>query len=123
MNIHFRHFPARRLTPAEHALVAEWLAVAGDVPSAFVSNRGSDDPSLVGRIVISVEPGQGPSHLIHASAGRDIWMMFVLAEKGRLRRFPSLVAALNFIRPVFKHAAVNVAPTLIHSGDGRTPST
>jgi hypothetical protein len=55
-------FPARRLSPDEHALVVEWLAAAGDVISAFVSNRRSDDPALHHRIVITTGPDDGPSH-------------------------------------------------------------
>jgi hypothetical protein len=39
-------FPARRLTPDEHALRVDWLAASGDVTSAYVSNRSSDDPAL-----------------------------------------------------------------------------
>ena len=42
----FRHSPARPLTPAEHAIVTEWLAAAGDIASAYVSDRRSDDPVL-----------------------------------------------------------------------------
>ena len=40
-----RHFPARLLTPDEHALLAEWLSAAGDIASAYVSNRRGDDPA------------------------------------------------------------------------------
>jgi hypothetical protein len=93
-------FPARRLTPDEHALVVEWLAAAGDVTSAYVSNRQSDDPVLHHRIIIATGPGNAPSHFVHASSGRDIWIVFSLGRRTRIRRFQTLRAALNSIRPV-----------------------
>jgi hypothetical protein len=40
-------FPPRMLSPTEQALVEEWLRLAGDVPFAYVSQRRSDDPSLL----------------------------------------------------------------------------
>jgi hypothetical protein len=97
-------FPARRLSPDEHALVVEWLAAAGDVISAFVSNRRSDDPALHHRIVITTGPDDGPSHYIHAPSGRDIWIVFASGPRTRVRRFQSLRAALNSIRPVLAEA-------------------
>src|SRR5262249_2635325 len=54
-----RNFPARPLTPDERALVADWLATAGDIASAYVSERRSDDPDLHHRILISAGPPRG----------------------------------------------------------------
>jgi hypothetical protein len=93
-------FPARRLTPYEHALVVEWLAASGDVTSAYVSNRGSDDPALLHRVIIATGSGDGPSHIVHAPSGRDIWIVCTSGPRTRVRRFQSLRAALNSIRPV-----------------------
>ena len=97
-------FPARRLTPDEHALVVEWLAAAGDVASAYVSNRRSDDPALHHRIIIAAGPGGAPSHFVHASSGRDIWIVFSSGRRTRIRRYQTLRAALNSIRPVLVDA-------------------
>jgi hypothetical protein len=99
-----RHFPARPLTPDENGLVEEWLAGAGDVTSAYVSNRRSDDPALFHRIVIVADPGDGPSHLVHAPSGRDLWIVFTLGRRTRIRRFKTLRSALNSIRAVLVEA-------------------
>lgn len=94
------HFPARALTPEENSLFAEWLSAAGDISLAYVSNRGNDDPAYYRRIVIVSKPGAGPSHLVHAPAGRDIWIVFSLGRRTRIRRFATLMGALNSVRPV-----------------------
>src|SRR4029453_7143692 len=75
-----RHLPARLLTPEERALVVEWFAAAGDIAEAYVSNRRGDDPALHHRVVVITKPDMGPSHLIHAPAGRDIWVVFSLGS-------------------------------------------
>ena len=54
-----RHLPARLLTPDERALVAEWIASAGDIAEAYVSSRRGDDPALYHRIVIVTKPEDG----------------------------------------------------------------
>jgi hypothetical protein len=81
-------------------LVAEWIAAAGDVTLAYVSSRGSDDPALRDRIIIFTEPDKVPSHCIHASTGRKIWMVFSAGRRTKIQRFQTLRAALNSIRPV-----------------------
>jgi hypothetical protein len=95
-----RHFPARLPTPDEHALVEEWLAAAGDIAAAYVSNRCGDDPALYRRVVVATKPDQGPSHLVHAPSGRNIWLVFSFGGTVGIQSFPNLRAALNFIRPV-----------------------
>jgi hypothetical protein len=92
--------PARPPTAAERALLEEWLATAGDIPLAYVSTRQGDDPALRNRIVIVTDPGQGPSHLVHAPVSRNIWMVLSRGRRTGVRRFPTLRAALNSIRPV-----------------------
>jgi hypothetical protein len=106
-----RDFPARLLTPDERALVAEWIAAAGDVAEAYVSNRRADDPALHHRIVIAAKADQGPSHLVHASSGRNIWIVFSLGRRTKIKRFPTLRAALNSVRPVL---VVTGTETVIH---------
>ena len=95
-----RDFPARLLTPRERELVTEWVASAGDIAEVYVSNRRANDPALYHRIVIVSKAGDGPSHLVHASSGRDIWIVFKLGSRTKVQRFRTLRAALNSIRPV-----------------------
>ena len=99
-----RDFPARLLTPDERASVAEWIASAGDIVEAYVSNRRVDDPALYHRIVIVLKPEDGPAHLVHAPPGRDIWIVFSLGRRTKVQRFRTLWAALNSIRPVLVEA-------------------
>jgi hypothetical protein len=66
---------ARVLTLAERTLVAEWIACAGDIAEAYVSNRRTDDPALRNRVVIVTRPEDGPTHLFHAPARRGIWIV------------------------------------------------
>ena len=40
-------FPPRELSPFERELVSVWLALASDVPLAYVSVRRSDDPVYI----------------------------------------------------------------------------
>jgi hypothetical protein len=97
-----RHLPARLLRPDERALVAEWVGAAGDIASAYVSSRRSDDPAIYHRIAITASMGDEPSHYVQALAGRDIFMV-IAAGQGRrtnVKRFRTLRAALNSVRPV-----------------------
>ena len=93
-------FPARPLTPDERAVLAEWLATAGDIALAYVSGRQGDDPALKHRIVVVSEVGGDPSHLVFAAAGRDIWIVLAKGQRRRIGRYKTLRAALNAIRPV-----------------------
>ena len=99
------HFPARPLTPSERALVAHWLAGAGDVGTAYISNRRTDDPALQHRIVVFTKASDGPTHLVHAPSGRDVWIVLTLGRRTRVRRYRTLRAALNSVRPVLVGAA------------------
>jgi len=108
-----RHLPPRMLSPDERGLFAEWFAAVGDVASAYVSRRQSDDPAFQNRIIIAAKPGGKPTHVIYASAGRNIWVVCSAGSRTRIRRFPTLCAALNSIRPVLVDAKpVNVLEEL-----------
>jgi hypothetical protein len=100
MRNEIRHFPARLMTFDEQALVADWLATAGDVALAYISNRCNDDPSLHHRLIIRAGTDDAPSHIVHAASGRDIWFVFEPGGRARIRRFRTLRTALNSIRPV-----------------------
>ena len=104
-----RYFPPRPLTPDERALVAEWLALAGDIADTYVSNRRSDDPALYRRIVIVSKPDEGPSHLIHAPPSRAVWIVFTIGRRTKIQRFPTLRAALNSVRPVLRDPDVKAS--------------
>ena len=95
-----RHRPARPLRPDERTLFVEWLAAAGDILSAYVSDRRSDSVALQHRIVITTNPTEEPSHLVFALIGRGTWMVLSFGSRTRVRRFASLRAALNLVRPV-----------------------
>jgi hypothetical protein len=88
------------LTPGEHAVIAEWLAAAGDVALAYVSDRRTDDPAFYNCVVIITRPDDGPSHLVHAPSGQDVWIVFTLKPKSNLQTFSTLREALNAIQPV-----------------------
>jgi hypothetical protein len=80
-------FPARLLTPDERALVAEWLASAGDIVDAYVSNRRVDDPALYRRIVIVLKPESRPAHLVHAPPVGTSGLYFRWADEQRSSGF------------------------------------
>jgi hypothetical protein len=91
---------ARVLTLAERALVAEWIACAGDIGEAYVSGRRDDDLALRNRVVIVTKPEDGLTHLFHAPARRGIWIVLSLGSRTKVQRFRTLRAALNAVRPV-----------------------
>ena len=87
--------------------MAEWLALAGDVAATYVSSRRGDHPAHYQRVVVITKPNEGPSHLIQAASGRDIWIVFTLDRRTGIQRFHSLRSALNAVRPVFKDEAAS----------------
>ncbi len=93
-------FPARLLRPDERELVAAWLAAAGDVSSAFVSERRTDDPAMRRRIAVSVDGNDVFTHLIHTPLHNDVWIVLDVRSKPEFHQFDTLPEALNFIRPV-----------------------
>ena len=93
-------FPPRELAPFERELVAEWLALAGDISEAHVSMRRSDDPALYRRIVISDAPDGRPTHLVHHPDGLELWVKMTIGPYPLIEMFGTLRAALNSIRPV-----------------------
>jgi len=93
-------FPPRPLSPTEHALVQEWVGLAGDVPFAYVSQRRSDDPRFFGRVVIATGSDRKPSHTIHVPAGSVLWLLTSMGPPQSVRQFDTLRDALNSVRPV-----------------------
>lgn len=101
--------PPRPLRLDEQALVAEWLAAAGDIARAYVSQRRSDDPAIYRRIVIVEDANSGPTYLIHTPSGMDIWILLYVSPELGGCRFDSLRDALNFVRPVLASLDSTVA--------------
>ena len=93
-------FPPRMLSPTEQVLVQEWLRLAGDVPSAYVSQRRSDDPSFFGRVVVATGPDTKPGHTIHTPAGSALWLVTSMDQSNEVQQFDTLREALNSVRPV-----------------------
>jgi hypothetical protein len=104
MKAEIRHFPARPLTPEERALVAAWIAGAGDIAEAYVSSRRSDDAALYHKIVVIIDAEDEPGHLIHAPSGQDTWIVFSIGRRTGIEHFGTLRAALNSVRPVLVDA-------------------
>ena len=92
--------PPRPLRPDERALLGDWLSAAGDIASAFFSERRADDPALYRRIVIYEDENAGPSYLIHAPLSVDTWVTMNVGHAAEARSFATLREALNSIRPV-----------------------
>lgn len=92
--------PPRVLGPHERALLADWLAAAGNIANAYVSARRSDDPAMQQRIVIVAGPDNRPSHLVHAPSGIRSWVLISLGPPQCIEQFGSLRAALNSIQRV-----------------------
>jgi len=102
---------------AECMLVEEWLASTGDIASAYVSRRRNDDPALFWRIVVTINPDEGPAHIIHAPAGRDFWIVLTLRPVPTQRKHRTLFSALNSIRRVLprsrqQHLLTGIFPPL-----------
>jgi len=93
-------FPPRMLSPTEQVLVQEWRRLAGDVPSAYVSERRSDDPAFFGRVVIATGPDTKPTHTIHVPAGSALWLVTSMDQSNEVQQFGTLRDALNSVRPV-----------------------
>ena len=93
-------FPPRELSPFERELVSVWLALASDVPLAYVSVRRSDDPALYRRVVVSEASHGRPTHLLHRPGELNLWIKTTIGPPRIFETFPTLRAALNSIRPV-----------------------
>jgi hypothetical protein len=97
-------FPPRPISQWERAQLAEWHAAtrerAPDIGLAYVSERRADHPRITGRIVVTLRSSQDPAYLVHTPSGLTFWVVAATADWDTLHRFHTLLAALNFIRPV-----------------------
>jgi len=94
-----RTFPPRPLRPDERSLLSEWVSAAGDIASAYFSERRSDDPAMHRRIVI-YESEDGPLCLLHAPMAMDTWIRMDIRQVLQVQFFDTLREALNSVRPV-----------------------
>jgi hypothetical protein len=106
-------FSPRLLRPEERALVAEWLASAGDVASAYVSSRQGDDPATYRRIVVTVEKDEEPSYLIGTAEDAGLWIVQPYQPQQRIVAFGSLRGALNSIRRVLPGSRTDDAAEML----------
>lgn len=97
-------FPPRPISQWERAQLAEWHAAtrehAPDIGRVFVSERRTDHPRIAGRIIVTLLSSQDPAYLVHAPAGLTFWVVAAAPDWDTLHRFRTLLAAMNFIRPV-----------------------
>src|SRR5262245_32665253 len=92
--------PPRPPSPEERQLLQEWLSMAGDVTSAYLSERTSDDPAIYRRVVIAAGPSNYPTHLVHSPMGLHLWIKLTLDPTAKVETFDSLRSALHSIRAV-----------------------
>ena len=100
MSDEYQMRPTRLLRPEERALVAEWLAAAGDVSLAYVSSRKGDGQKLFRRIVITIDEDEEPSYIINAPQGTPLWAVHSYPYEQNVLHYCSLREALNSIRKV-----------------------
>jgi hypothetical protein len=103
-------FPPRPISKWERAQIAEWHCAtrqnAPDIGRIFVSERRTDHPRIAGRIVVTLRSSQDPAYLVYTPTGLTFWVVAAAADWDTLHRFPTLLAALNFIRPVLSEPDV-----------------
>ena len=90
----------RTLSPEDRRLLQVWMTAAADGVIAYISQRSSDDPVMIGRIVVLKRGTWEPLYSVHCPLHLDIWIVTSLVEQSEVGAFPTLRAALNFIRPV-----------------------
>jgi len=76
------------------------MTAAADGVIAYISQRSSDDPSMIGRIVVLKRGTWEPLYSVYCPLHLDLWIVTSLVEQSEVGAFPTLRTALNFIRPV-----------------------
>jgi hypothetical protein len=90
----------RTLSDEERRLLRLWTTAASDEVSAYVIQRRSDDPAMVGRIVVIKGDTRKPLYSLHRPVGLGWWIVSSLVEPAEIGTFATLRDGLNFIRPV-----------------------
>lgn len=92
-----RTFPPRPITDGERQILLDWIGTTDDL-SAFVSERRSDDPAIYRRIVVMRRATRRHLYLVHSPKDSDCWIVVSATEQEDIGRFPTLRAALNYVR-------------------------
>jgi hypothetical protein len=95
--------PPKALSDEEHELLQEWAAAAAKSVTAYVSRRMSDNLVFHGRIVISERRTGKQLYLVYCRLGTKTWTVASMVEQSEIGKFPTLHAALNFVRPVLSN--------------------
>jgi hypothetical protein len=92
--------PARALSEDEYELLQEWMAASSPPVTAYVSRRATDSSALQGRIIIVDGKTRRPLYLIYSPLDAISWTVASVMEQAEVGEFPTLYAALSFVRPV-----------------------
>lgn len=91
-------FPPRPITDGERQLLLDWIATTDDF-SVFVSQRRCDDPAIYRRIIVARRATKQRLYLVHSPKDSDCWIVMSAVESDDVEQFPTLRAALTYIRP------------------------
>jgi hypothetical protein len=92
--------PAKALSEDEYELLQEWVAACPTTVTAYVSRRAGDISAFQGRIVVVDEKTRRPHYLVYAPLDANSWTVASVIEQTEIGQFPTLYAALSFVRPV-----------------------
>jgi hypothetical protein len=92
--------PAKALSEDEYELLQEWVAASSNTVTAYVSRRAADNSAFRGRIVVMDGKAQRPLYLVYSPLDVNSWTVASVIEQTEIGQFPTLYAALSFVRPV-----------------------
>ena len=92
--------PARVLSEDEYELLQEWVAASPTTVTAYVTRRATDNSALHGRIVVVDGKTRRPLYLVYSPLDANSWTVASVIEQAAIGEFPTLYAALSFVRPV-----------------------
>jgi hypothetical protein len=92
--------PAKALSEDEYELLQEWVAACSTTVTAYVSRRAADNSALLGRIVVVDGKTRKPLYLVYSPLDANSWTVASVMEQAEISEFPTLYAALSFVRPV-----------------------
>jgi len=90
---------SRSISQQEQVVFERWLSAAPQGVYAFISRRSTDNPTMAQRIVVFSRGTRHPLYSLHAPLDADCWVVTSLVENDEVAWFPTLRAALNFVRP------------------------
>ena len=92
--------PAKGLSQDEYELLQEWVAACSTAVTAYVSRRAADNSALHGRIVVVDGRTRRPLYLVYSPLDTNSWTVASVIEQTEIGEFPTMYAALSFVRPV-----------------------